>query len=235
MAGSSQLFGPPRASQLAAITPLSVDRQQRRPPCTRGGDLNTGSQSVGQGPRHGRAKPASPPGGQPWALTQIRKGDQTCGPTRPCTQRRRSHRQDPANRLLVPTSADPLAPGTFVRRSPRRVFWPASGGRAGRAALSKSRKSSRAPARKWFPFTNGTPHRSLVHRRIKSLVRLSRALRRASRPWARPRAPKGPRTDHASAAAWHPGVTSRTTRFQSQPTYAACARGRTGLPEVRSC
>ncbi len=155
--GISQLFvaatDPPH---LAAIAPLSVI-DNTATTLYPGGILNTGfAVPWAQQLRHD-ALPASPAGGQPWALQRIRDGDETCR----ANQVLHGEAPNPiamigANRYYRPAVADPLAPVTFVHRIHVPVFlacqWQDEQTGAHCADLAQDFTGTR---RKWFTFTNG--------------------------------------------------------------------------------
>jgi uncharacterized protein len=156
--GISQLFvaatDPPH---LAAIAPLSVI-DNTATTLYPGGILNTGfALSWGRERAHD-ALPASPHGGQPWALQRIRAGDRTCAANQVL------HGEAPnlvgqirANSHYVPSFADPLAPVTFVHRIHVPVYlacqWTDEQTGAHCADLAQDFTGNR---RRWFTFTNGT-------------------------------------------------------------------------------
>ncbi len=155
--GISQLFvaatDPPH---LAAIAPLSVI-DSTATTLYPGGILNTGfAVPWAQQLRHD-ALPASPRGGQPWALQRIRDGDRTCR----ANQVLHGEAPNPiaaiaANRYYRPSVADPLAPVTFVHRIHVPVYlacqWQDEQTGAHCADLAQEFTGTR---RKWFTFTNG--------------------------------------------------------------------------------
>jgi uncharacterized protein len=156
--GISQLFvaatDPPH---LAAIAPLSVI-DSTATTLYPGGILNTGFAVAWGRERAHDALPASPRGGQPWALARIRAGDRTCQANQVL------HGEAPsvlgqvrANQYYVPAVADPLAPVTFVRRIHVPVYlacqWTDEQTGAHCADLAQHFTGTR---RKWFTFTNGT-------------------------------------------------------------------------------
>ncbi len=155
--GISQLFvaatDPPH---LAAIAPLSVI-DNTATTLYPGGILNTGfALSWGEQRVHD-ALPASPTGGQPWALKRIRDGDRTCAADQIL------HGEAPnliakvrANQYYVPSVANPLAPITFVNKITVPVYlacqWTDEQTGAHCADLAEHFTGT---ARKWFTFTNG--------------------------------------------------------------------------------
>ena len=156
--GISQLFvaatDPPA---LAAIAPLSViDSTQTT--LYPGGILNTGfALSWGEQRVHD-ALPASPTGGQPWALARIRQGDMTCKTnqalhgeaTNLVAQVRR-------NAHYVPSVANALDPVTFVHKvkAPSFVVCQFTDEQTGGHCPQLAEHMS-GTRRKWFTFTNGT-------------------------------------------------------------------------------
>jgi uncharacterized protein len=232
--GISQLFvaatDPPH---LAAIAPLSVI-DNTATTLYPGGILNTGfALSWGRERAHD-ALPASPHGGQPWALQRIRAGDRTCAANQVL------HGEAPnligqihANRYYVPAVANPLAPVTFVHRIHVPVYlacqWTDEQTGAHCADLAQDFTGTR---RRWFTFTNGTHIDSLdpatftrwydflelyvAHR----APRLSDAVRNV--------AP----TVFASAMGVS-GLTLPSDPIQAAPTYGAALTAFQRLPAVR--
>jgi len=156
--GISQLFvaqyNPP---SLAGITPLSVidDTATTLYP---GGVLNTGFALSWAKDRVHDALPASPTGGQPWALDRIRNGDTTCRDNQALHPEAVDLLQKiEDNRFYVPRVADPVAPVKFVDKIKAPVFLACqftdeqTGGHC--PALARRFTGTR---RKWFTFTNGT-------------------------------------------------------------------------------
>jgi uncharacterized protein len=156
--GISQLFvaqyNPP---SLAGITPLSVidDTATTLYP---GGLLNTGFALSWAKDRVHDALPASPTGGQPWALERIRNGDTTCRDNQALhAEAVDLVKKIDENRFYVPRVADPLAPVKFVDKIKAPVFLACqftdeqTGGHC--PALARHFTGTR---RKWFTFTNGT-------------------------------------------------------------------------------
>jgi predicted acyl esterase len=155
--GISQLFvaatDPPH---LAAIAPLSVI-DNTATTLYPGGILNTGFALTWGEQRVHDALPASPTGGQPWALARIRAGDVICKADQVL------HGEAPnliaklrANHYYVPAIADPLAPITFVNRIHAAVYlacqWTDEQTGAHCADLAEHFTGTR---HKWFTFTNG--------------------------------------------------------------------------------
>ncbi|HZE04117.1 MAG TPA: CocE/NonD family hydrolase, partial [Solirubrobacteraceae bacterium] len=156
--GISQLFvaatDPPH---LAAIAPLSVI-DNTATTLYPGGILNTGFALQWGKQRMHDALPASPTGGQPWALRRIAHGDRTCRADQVL------HGEAPnllhmirANEYYRPSVANPLAPITFVGRIHVPVYlacqWTDEQTGAHCPDLAAHFTGTR---RKWFTFTNGT-------------------------------------------------------------------------------
>jgi predicted acyl esterase len=232
--GISQLFvAATRPPSLAAITPLSVI-DNTATTLYPGGILNTGFALTWAQDRVHDAKPASATGGQPWALTQIQKGDRTCQ----ANQALHGEAVDliakiHTNRYYVPSVADPLAPETFVRKISSPVFlacqWTdeQTGGHCPNLAGRFTGTN-----RKWFTFTNGTHIDSLdpaTFTRWFDFLELYVA-RRA--PRLSP-AVKGLAPTIFSAAMGVPGVTLPDDPIQSQPSYGAALAAFERLPAVR--
>ncbi len=155
--GISQLFvaatDPPH---LAAIAPLSVI-DSTATTLYPGGILNTGFALMWGEQRRHDALPASPTGGQPWALARIRAGDSVCKANQAL------HGEAPnqiaeirAERYYVPAVGNPLAPSTFVNKIKVPVYlacqWTDEQTGAHCADLAEHFTGTR---RKWFTFTNG--------------------------------------------------------------------------------
>jgi predicted acyl esterase len=232
--GISQLFvaatAPPR---LSAITPLSVI-DNTATTLYPGAILNTGFALSWAKDRVHDAKPASPTGGQRWALDRIRQGDRACKANQALHGEAvdllaKTH----ANGYYVPSVADPLAPITFVHKIKAPVFlacqWTdeQTGGHC--PDLAQHFTGTR---RKWFTFTNGTHIDSLdpaTFTRWYDFLELYVA-RRA--PKLSP-AVKGLAPTVFSAAMGVPGVTLPDDPIQAQPTYAAALAAFERLPAVR--
>jgi hypothetical protein len=232
--GISQLFvAATRPPSLAAIAPLSVidDTATTLYP---GGLLNTGfALSWGEDRVHD-AKPASPTGGQAWALARIRGGDATCR----ANQALHPEAVDliaklRANRTYVPAVADPVAPITFVHKIDVPVFlacqWTdeQTGGHC--PALAERFTGTR---HKWFTFTNGTHIDSLdpaTFVRWFDFLSLYVGHRApALAPGVKAAAPA-----IYAAAMGIPGVTLPDDPIQAQPSYAAALAAFERLPPVR--
>ncbi|MGH2858179.1 MAG: CocE/NonD family hydrolase C-terminal non-catalytic domain-containing protein, partial [Solirubrobacteraceae bacterium] len=232
--GISQLFvaatDPPH---LAAITPLSVI-DNTATTLYPGGLLNTGFALAWGEERAHDALPASPTGGQPWALKRIRQGDRTCAANQAL------HGEAPsvvgmirANRYYVPKVADPLAPITFVRRIHVPVYlacqWTdeQTGGHC--PALVQHFTGTR---RHWFTFTNGAHIDSLdplTFERWYDFLELYVA-RRAPRMSGTVRA-LAPTV--FTSAMGISGVTLPPDPIQSEPTYGAALSAFQRLAPVR--
>ncbi len=232
--GISQLFvaatDPPH---LAAITPLSVI-DSTAATLYPGGLLNTGFALPWAQQRAHDALPASPTGGQPWALRRIRQGDRICRADQVLHgEAVNLPAQVRADRFYVPGVADPLAPITFVRRITVPVYlacqWTdeQTGGHC--ADLAQHFTGTR---RAWFTFTNGTHIDSLdplTFDRWYDFLELYVARRAPDLPASlRAFAP----TVFASAMGI-PDVTLPPDPIQAEPTYAAALAAFQRLPRVR--
>ncbi len=232
--GISQLFvAATRPPRLAAITPLSV-LDSTATTLYPGGILNTGFALSWAKDRVHDAKPASATGGQPWALKQIRNGDETCR----ANQALHGEAVDliakiHANRYYVPAVADPLAPETFVHKISSPVFLACQ--------LTDEQTGGHCPSladrftgtrRKWFTFTNGTHVDSLdpaTFTRLFDFLELYVA-RRAPRlsPSLKGLAPA-----IFNAAMGVPDVHLPDDPIQAQPTYQDALAAFQRLPAVR--
>jgi predicted acyl esterase len=232
--GISQLFvGATRPPSLAAITPLSViDSTQTT--LYPGGILNTGFALSWAKDRANDAKPASPTGGQPWALARINAGDRVCK----ANQALHAEAVDTlakvrANNHYVPRVADPVAPVTFVHQITAPVFLACQ--------FTDEQTGAHCPAlanrftgtrRKWFTFTNGTHVDSLdpaTFNRWYDFLELYVA-RRA------PRLSDGVRALAPAVFARVMGLNGLTLPgdpIQAQPSYAAAKAAFEALPSVR--
>jgi uncharacterized protein len=232
--GISQMFvastNPPH---LAAITPLSVI-DNTATTLYPGGILNTGFGLSWARDRVHDALPASPGGGQPWALEQIRAGDRTCRANQALHPeavdliakiRRNDH--------YVPRVADPLSPITFVRRIKAPVYlacqWTdeQTGGHC--ADLAEHFTATR---RKWFTFTNGVHVDSLdpaTFTRLYDFLELFVA-RRAPRL---PPGVSGLAPTIFQTAMGVPNVTLPPDPIQSEPSYSAALAAFERLRPVR--
>ncbi|MGI8714581.1 MAG: CocE/NonD family hydrolase [Solirubrobacteraceae bacterium] len=230
----SQLFtaatDPPH---LAAIAPLSVI-DNTATTLYPGGILNTGfALSWGEERVHD-ALPASPTGGQPWALKRIRGGDQTCRANQTL------HGEAPnlvakirTNAHYVPAVADPLSPITFVNRIHVPTYlacqWTDEQTGAHCADLAQHFTGTR---HRWFTFTNGAHIDSLdpdTFNRWYDFLELYVAHRRPSlSPTVQALAPAV-----FKAAMGIPDVTLPPDPIQSQPTYGAALSAFQRLKPVR--
>jgi predicted acyl esterase len=232
--GISQLFvAATRPPSLAAIAPLSVI-DNTATTLYPGGILNTGFAFSWAKDRVHDALPASPTGGQPWALEQIRKGDRVCR----ANQTLHSAAVDllaksRANAYWVPKVAGPLAPITFVDKIDVPVFLACqftdeqTGGHCPDLAQHFT-----GTTRKWFTFTNGTHIDSLdpaTFTRWYDFLELYVA-RQAPRLSD---TVKGLAPTIFSTAFGIPGVTLPDDPIQAQPSYAAALAAFEQLPSVR--
>ncbi len=232
--GISQLFvAATRPPSLAAITPLSVidDTATTLYP---GGILNTGFALSWVEERVHDALPASPAGGQAWALRRIRAGDATCRANQVLHGAAVNLlAKVAANRFYVPAVADPLAPITFVHRIAVPVFlacqW--TDEQTGAHCPDLAEHFTGTP-RKWFTFTNGTHIDSIdpaTFNRWYDFLELFVARRRpALPPLVGPLAPS-----LFAATIGVPGVTLPSDPIQAQPTYAAALAAFERLAPVR--
>ena len=232
--GVSQLFvaatDPPH---LAAIAPLSTF-DNIAATLYPGGILNTGFAVPWGEQRAHDALPASPTGGQGWALQRIRAGDQTCRANQVL------HGEAPnvlaqirANRYYVPAIADPLSPATFAPKIHVPVYlacqWTDEQTGAHCPQLAEDLSGTR---REWFTFTNGTHIDSLdpaTFDRWYDFLELYVA-RRAPRltPAVRLLAPS-----LFKEAMGIPGVTLPSDPIQAEPTYASALAAFQRLKSVR--
>jgi predicted acyl esterase len=232
--GISQLFvGATDPPHLAAITPLSVI-DSTITTLYPGGILNTGFALNWGRERAHDALPASPTGGQPWALKRIRAGDRTCAVNQAlhgeavnliATIRHNSH--------YNPSYADPLDPVTFVHRIAAPAYlacqWEdeQTGGHC--ADLAQHFTGTR---RAWFTFTNGAHIDSLdpaTFNRWYDFLELNVAHRRPSLSDAtRALAPLVYQTTMGIS-----GVTLPPDPIQSEPSYAAARAAFDRLPPIR--
>jgi hypothetical protein len=232
--GISQLFvAETRPPSLAAITPLSVI-DQTATTLYPGGILNTGFAFSWALDRVHDARPASPTGGQPWALDRIRGGDATCKANQALhDQALNLIRKIRSNRYYVPKVADPIAPETFVHKIDVPVFLACQ--------FTDEQTGAHCPAladrftgtkRKWFTFTNGVHTDSLdplTFNRLFDFLQLYVA-RQA------PRLPEG--TAALAPTMWKtilgvPDVALQHDPIQDQPSYAAARAAFEALPQVR--
>jgi uncharacterized protein len=233
--GISQLFvGATDPPHLAAITPLSViDNTDTT--LYAGGLLNTGFAVPYAAQRDHDALPASPTGGQPWALRRIQQGDETCKANQVLhTEAVSQVSRIASTRYYVPSIVDPLAPITFVNKIKAPVFLACqfideqTGGHC--PDLAEHFTGTR---HKWFTFTNGAHIDSLdpaTATRWYDFMELYVARRK-------PQLPAGFATGLApavySAAMGIAGITLPRDSIQSEPTYAAALAAFQRLPQVR--
>lgn len=232
--GISQLFtAARRPPSLAAIAPLSVI-DNTATTLYPGGILNTGFALSWAQERVHDALPASPTGGQPWALKRIRGGDATCKADQVLhAEAVNLLSKVRANRFYDPPVADPLAPITFVDRIRTPVFlacqWTdeQTGGHCPDLVAHFT-----GTRQKWFTFTNGTHIDSLdpaTFVRWYDFLELYVA-RRA--PHLDPAVTAAAPTIF-QAAAGVPDLTLPVDPIQSAPTYAAALAAFRAQPEVR--
>ena len=232
--GISQLFvAKTRPPSLAAITPLSVI-DNTVTTLYPGGILNTGFAFSWAKDRVHDAKPASPNGGQAWALQRIQQGDQTCK----ANQALHDQAVDllskiRANRFFVPKLVNPIAPITFVHKINVPVYLACqftdeqTGGHC--PDLASHFTGTR---RKWFTFTNGVHGDSLdpaTFNRWFDFLEL----------YVARRAPQPPSDIQSVASALYqtalgvPGITLPDDPIQHESTYAAARAAFETLPPVR--
>jgi uncharacterized protein len=232
--GISQLFvaatDPPH---LAAIAPLSTF-DEIATTLYPGGILNTGFAIPWGEQRAHDALPASPTGGQAWALQRIRAGDETCRANQVL------HAEAPnvaaqirASRYYVPAVADPLSPTTFAHKIHVPVYlacqWTDEQTGAHCPQLAEDFTGTR---RKWFTFTNGTHSDSLdpaTFDRWYDFLELYVA-RRAPRltPAVRLLAPSLFKEEMGVS-----GVTLPPDPIQTEPTYASALAAFQRLKSIR--
>ena len=232
--GISQLFvGATDPPHLAAITPLSVI-DSTITTLYPGGILNTGFALNWGKERAHDALPASPTGGQPWALKRIRAGDRTCAANQAlhgeavnliATIRHNNH--------YNPSFADPLDPVTFVHRIKAPTYlacqWEdeQTGGHC--ADLAQHFSGTRHA---WFTFTNGAHIDSLdpaTFNRWYDFMELYVAHRRpALSAGTRGLAPLVYQTTMGVS-----GVTLPPDPIQAQASYAAARAAFEKLPAIR--
>jgi predicted acyl esterase len=232
--GISQLFvGATDPPHLAAITPLSVI-DSTITTLYPGGILNTSFALNWGMERAHDALPASPTGGQPWALKRIRGGDHTCAANQAlhgeavnliATLRHNNH--------YHPSFADPLDPITFVHRITAPTYlacqWEdeQTGGHC--ADLAQHFTGTRHA---WFTFTNGVHTDSLdpaTFNRWYDFMELYVAHRRPSLSAStRGVAPLVYQTTFGIS-----GVTLPPDPIQAQPSYAAARAAFETLPAIR--
>jgi predicted acyl esterase len=232
--GFSQLFvaatDPPH---LAAITPLS-DIDSAITTLYPGGILNTGFALNWANERAHDALPASPTGGQAWALKRIRAGDRTCAANQALHgEAVKLIAKVRHNNHYVPAVADPLDPITFVHRITVPTYlacqWEdeQTGGHC--ADLAQHFTGTRHA---WFTFTNGSHVDSLdpaTFNRWYDFMELYVAHRRPSLSASiRGLAPLVYQTAMGIS-----GVTLPPDPIQALPSYAAARAAFEKLPAVR--
>jgi uncharacterized protein len=232
--GISQLFvAATRPPSLAAIAPLSViDNTQTT--LYPGGILNTGFALSWAKDRVHDSKPASRTGGQPWALTQIRKGDRTCRSNQvlhgdAVDLLAKTYR----NRFYVPRVADPLSPITFVHKIhvPTYVACQWTDEQTGGHCADLAEHFS-GTSRKWFTFTNGAHIDSLdpaTFTRWYDFLELYVARQRPQLSASL----KALAPTVFSTAMGIPNVTLPDDPIQAQPDYASALGAFQALPPVR--
>jgi predicted acyl esterase len=232
--GISQLFvAATRPPSLAAITPLSViDNTQTT--LYPGGILNTGFALSWAKDRVHDSRPASPTGGQQWALDRIKAGDRVCRANQALhDQAVDLLAKTRANRYYHPKVADPLAPITFVDKIGVPTFlacqWTdeQTGGHCPALVAHFT-----GTARKWFTFTNGVHTDSLdpaTFNRWFDFLELYVAQRKPALPAA---ASAGAGAIY-QAVLGVPGQTLPPDPIQQQPDFAAALRAFEAQPPVR--
>jgi predicted acyl esterase len=231
--GISQLFvGETNPPHLSAITPLSVI-DNTATTLYPGGMLNTGFALSWAKDRVHDALPASPTGGQGWALKRIQNGDTVCK----SNQDLHPEAVDllskiDANQFYVPKVADPLSPVTFVHKIHKPVFMACqfedeqTGGHCPTLAAQFT-----GTQRKWFTFTNGAHIDSLdplTFNRWYDFLKLYVAQQAPGVPAAKAFAPA-----IYSAAMGVPNVTLPDDPIQAQPTYQSALAAFEALKPVR--
>jgi uncharacterized protein len=232
--GISQLFvAATQPPSLSAITPLSViDNTQTT--LYPGGILNSGFALSWAKDRVHDALPASPTGGQAWALDRINAGDETCKANQALhDQAVDLLKKIDANHFYIPSVADPLAPVTFVDKIKAPVFLACqftdeqTGGHCPELADRFT-----GTKQKWFTFTNGTHIDSLdpaTFNRWFDFLELYVAQRKPSlSPAIKALAPVVFQT-----AMGIPGLTLPDDPIQAQPDYASALAAFQAQPQVR--
>jgi uncharacterized protein len=232
--GISQLFvAATRPPDLSAIAPLSViDNTQTT--LYPGGILNTGFAVSWAADRVHDAKPASPTGGQAWALDRINNGDDICKANQDLHPEAVDLiKKIRRNNYYRPKVADPLSPITFVHKIHVPVFlacqWTdeQTGGHC--PSLPAHFTGTK---RKWFTFTNGAHIDSLdpaTFNRWYDFLELYVAKRKPElSPSQKALAP----TIYAGAMGI-PGISLPPDPIQQEPDYNAAKSAFQGLPSVR--
>jgi len=233
--GISQVFtAQTRPPSLAAVSPMSViDSTQTT--LYPGGILNTGFAVPWAEERVHDAEPASPNGGQAWALQRIQDGDDTCN----ANQVLHPEAADlmgkiRANDHYVPEVADPLSPSTFVDKIDVPVFMACqwtdeqTGGHCPTLA-----KRFSGTGRKWFTFTNGTHVDSLAPETFNRWCDFLALYVAKQAPIQNCTATHAAAPAIYQAAMGVPGVTLPPDPIQLQPTYSGALAAFEALPSIR--
>jgi uncharacterized protein len=231
--GISQLFvAETRPPSLSAITPLSVIDDSTTT-LYAGGILNTGFTIPWIKDRVNDSLPATATTGQPWALKEIQKGDQTCKANQALhPQAVNLLAKVAANRYYVPKVADPLSPVTFVNKIDVPVYLACqftdeqTGGHCPDIA-----EHFTGTTHKWFTFTNGVHTDSLdpqTFNRWYDFLELYVAQQQ----------PKVPAFAPLAGALYQsvlgvPGVILPPDPIQSSPDYQTALNTFQALPQVR--
>jgi uncharacterized protein len=232
--GISQLFvaatNPPH---LAAISPLSVI-DNTSTTLYPGGILNTGFALAWAEQRVHDAKPASPTGGQAWALDRIQNGDLVCRANQALhTSAVNLIRKIHANRYYRPSVADRLAPVNFVHKIKAPVYLACQ--------LNDEQTGAHCPdlaehftgtRRKWFTFTNGLHVDSLDPTSFNRWYDFLE-LYVAHRPPKLSASVKALAPAIYQAAMGIPGVTLPADPIQDEPSYQAALAAFNRQPPVR--
>ncbi len=232
--GISQLFvGATDPPHLAAITPLSVI-DSTATTLYPGGILNTGFAVQWAKDRVHDAEPASPTGGQPWALKRIQQGDAVCRANQVLhAEAVNLIAQINANRYYVPSVADPLAPITFVHKIKAPVFLACqftdeqTGGHC--PDLAEHLTGTR---HRWLTFTNGVHVDSLDPATFDRWYDFLELYVAGRAPRLSP-AVKSAAPIIYSTAMGISGVTLPPDPIQDEPTYGAALAAFERLPSVR--
>lgn len=232
--GISQLFvGATDPPHLAAITPLSVV-DNIATTLYPGGILNTGFALAWSEDRVHDAKPASPTGGQPWALKRIQEGDLTCKQNQVLhTQAVDLIAKIRANRYYVPSVADPASPITFVNKIKAPVYLACQ--------FADEQTGPHCPdlaehftgtSHKWFTFTNGLHVDSLDPATFTRWYDFLELFVARQAPHLSD-AVKAEAPTIYDAAMGIPGVTLPNDPIQSLPSYSAALAAFERIPSVR--
>ncbi len=232
--GISQLFvAATRPPDLAAIAPLSViDNTQTT--LYPGGILNTGFALQWAEDRVHDAEPASPTGGQKWALDRINGGDEICKANQALhPEAVNLIEKVERNNYYRPKVADPLAPITFVDRINVPVFlacqWTdeQTGGHC--PALPSHFTGTK---RKWFTFANGVHADSLDPATFNRWYDFLELYVAGRQPRLSP-AQKAVAPTLYSSVLGVPGVNLPDDPIQNQPDYASALAAFESQPPVR--